>query len=170
MRKRIFLPCVLLFTALTLAAKEKPAMPIVVTNATYVMVTTYDGDILSPQVSQDDRKAVQDVQQALEKWGRYKLVYRPGEADLFLVVRTARSLELRGSAQKGTGPGAPRGSAQSITGQNGDPQDTLDVYVSSRGIDNYPIWRSRAVDGFKSPELKLLNEFRSEVETAAKKH
>lgn len=170
MLKRNLLPFVLLLAAPTLGAKEKAAMPAVITNATYVMVTTYDGDALSPEVSSDDRKAVYDVQQALEKWGRYKLVYKPAEADLLLVVRTGRAVEVRGAVQKGTSTDRPRGGAQSIGAQTGDPQDTLDVYVSSRGIDSYPLWRSRATEGLKSPEVTLLQEFRAKVEAIGKKH
>lgn len=170
MPRRNLFGFILLLAVSTLWAKDKPAMPAVVTNATYVFVTTYDGDVLSPEVSPDDRHAVQNVQQELEKWGRYKLVYTPGEAELFLVVRAGRIVDVRASTQRGTSPDRPRGSAQSIGANNGDPQDTLDVYSSSRGIDGSPLWRDRASDGLKSPELTLLKEFRSEVEAAAKKH
>ena len=59
---------------------------------------------------------------------------------------------------------------QSIGAETGDPQDTLDVYVSSRGIDSYPLWRSRATDGLKAPDVSLLKEFRGKVEASEKKH
>ena len=83
--------------ALALKAEDKNAISAVVRNATYVMVTTYSGDIFSPDVTPDDRHAVQNVQDKIQKWGRYKLVYNRGEADLILVVRTGRLAEVKGS-------------------------------------------------------------------------
>ena len=171
MRSCSLLAVALLSVASTLSAKDKIIMPAVVTNATYVMVTTYDGDVFSPDLLPEDRQAVADVQRAIEKWGRYQLVYAPDEPELILVVRTGRAVEARGGLQKGTtvGPGsAPGGSAQSIGAEVGDPQDTLEVFVVPANIKtSIPIWRSRAVDGLKAPQLRLLKEFREKVEAAA---
>jgi len=155
-----------LFTAAAFA-KDKPAMPAVVTNARYVMVTTYDGDLLNPQVLPDDREAVSNVQNALDKWGRYKLVFNPGEAELLIVVRTGRVVEAHASVQVGRGPGRPSGVG--VGAQNGDPQDTLDIYDAQRGTESVPLWRGRAAGGLKAPELQLFKEFRAKVEAAAKK-
>jgi hypothetical protein len=157
----------LLLVAPALRAKEQP-ISAVVNNATYVMVTSYSGDRFSPDILPDDRQAIADVQQAIEKWGRYKLVYKPGEADLILVVRTGRAAEVRGGVQVGSSTG-PRGSGQSIGAEAGDPQDTLSVYMASQGIDGTPLWRSRAEKGLAPPEMRLVKEFRSKVEAAAKK-
>ena len=86
----------LLMTAPILMAKDKTIMPAIVTHATYVMVTTYNGDELSPRVTPDDRQAISDVKAALQKWGRYSLVYTPNEAELLIVVRTGRLVEGHG--------------------------------------------------------------------------
>ena len=138
---------ILFLLAPALRAKDQPPISAVVKNATYVLVTTYSGDVFNPEVTRDDRQAVQDVQKAIEKWGRYKLVYKQREADLILVVRTGRSMEVQGSVRSGTSPDRPRGSAQSIGGETGDPQDTLDIYMASQGIDSSPLWRGRAARG-----------------------
>jgi len=70
--------------------------------------------------------------------------------------------------QKGTSTERPRGSGYSIGGEIGDPQDTLDVYLASQGIGGILLWRSRATNGLKLPEVRLMQEFRSDVAAAAK--
>jgi hypothetical protein len=150
--------------ALALKAEDKNAISAVVRNATYVMVTTYSGDIFSPDVTPDDRHAVQNVQDKIQKWGRYKLVYNRGEADLILVVRTGRLAEVKGGVHVGM-----HGSGESIGGEVGDPQDTLEVYMASRGINGPPLWRGRAPGGLKTPEMQLVQEFRAKVEASEKK-
>ncbi len=167
---------VLLLATSVLQAKEKSGMPALITNATYVFVTTYDGDLLNPDVTPEDRQAVDDVQKAIEKWGGYKLVYKFQQADLILVVRTGRKLEIKGGLQKSTttGPGAgPSGSAQSAGAEAGDPRDILAVYAASDGAQviksSPPLWRNRAAEGLKAPEMPLWKQFQSEVEASRKK-
>jgi len=163
------IPCVLfvLVFALALEAQDKAPISAAVNNATYVFVTTPSGDIFSPDVVPDDRHAVMNTQKAIEQWGRYKIVYKSKEADLILVVRTGRAVEAHASAQKG-GSTSGRGSAESVGGEVGDPQDTLEVYSASQ-IGGVPLWRGRAPDGLRPPEMQLVQEFRSKVEATAKK-
>jgi len=160
----------LLFCSPVLTANEKGALSAVVQNATYVLVTTPWGNLFDPRVNPDDRKAAADVQDAIEKWGRYKLVYNLKEAELILVVRTGRAVEVHGGVgvQVGSTTG-PRGSAKSVGAETGDPQDTLEVYMASQGISGVPLWRSRAASGLKPPEMLLVQEFRSKVEASGKK-
>jgi hypothetical protein len=157
--------------AASLWAKEKTAMPALITNATYVFVTTYDGDLVNPEVPPEDRHAVADVQKALEKWGRYTLVYKPQEADLILVVRTGRALEIKAGIQKSTttSVASSRGSAQMIGGEIGDSRDSLAVYTASPSTQAMPLWRNRAANGLKGPEIPLLKEFQAKVEASRKK-
>ena len=175
MRKVSLFALVLLLAAVS-QAKEKAAMPALITNATYVFVTTYDGDLLNPDLIPQDRQAANDVLKAIEKWGRYKLVYKLQQADLILVVRTGRTLEIKGGLQKSTtvGPGGGHsGSAQSFGAEAGDPRDILAVYAGSEGVQGIksspPLWRDRAVDGLKAPEMPLLKEFQSKVEASKTK-
>jgi hypothetical protein len=155
MRKVSLLAVVLLLAAVS-QSKEKPGMPALITNATYVFVTTYDGDLLNPDLTPEDRQAVNDVLKAIEKWGRYKLVYKFQQADLILVVRTGRALEIKGGLQKSTTVGfggGHAGSAQSFGAEAGDPRDILAVYAGSEDVQGIksspPLWRDRAVDGLQ---------------------
>lgn len=170
MPRRSLLALVVLLAAQTLVAKDKVIMPEVIRNATYVFVTTYDGDIFSPRVVPEDRQAIADVQRAIEKWGRYKLVYSAHEPELILVVRTGRLVESRVGLQNGptVGPGgAPGGPAQSVGAEVGDPQDTLEVFLAPAHIEtDIPLWKGRAVNGLKATDMPLMKEFRDKVEAA----
>jgi hypothetical protein len=144
LKRNAFIGLLFVF-ALSSKAEDKSAISAVVKNASYVMVTTYSGDVFSPDVTPDDRHAVQNVQSAIEKWGRYKLVYNRGEADLVLVVRTGRLAEVKGGVQVGTqrvGDTTSRSHGSAIGGEVGDPQDTLEVYMASQGINGSPLWRA----------------------------
>ena len=157
--------------ASSLWAKGKVEIPDVILSSTYVMVTTYDGDLFNPDLIPGDRQAVADVQEAIEKWGRYKRVYTAREADMILVVRTGRVLEARGGSQGtiSTGPGGTtRGSAQSLGAEVGDPEDTLGVFLQPANIKTAPpLWRGRGENGLQAPELRLMKEFREKVDAAA---
>ena len=158
-----FAALALILMATILKAGDKAILPGVISHARYVAVTTYDGDVYSSAVSPDDRQAVSDVVNALEKWGRYRLVYGSGEAELLFVVRKGRAVEARLGVQLG------HGTAQSAGGRVGDPLDTLEVYDGTSGIHGSPLWKARAADGLTAPELPLLKQFRAKVEASVKK-
>lgn len=171
LKRNAFLWLLLVF-ALAVKAEDKDTIPAVIKNATFVYVTAYSGDVSSPDVMPDDRHAVQNVQGAIEKWGRYKLVYKRGEADLVLVVRTGRLAEVKGGVQVGTqrvGDTTSRSHGSAIGGEVGDPQDTLEVYMASQGVTGPPLWRGRAPGGLKAPGMQLMQEFRARVEAPEKK-
>jgi hypothetical protein len=190
----------LLFISLAFAKdKDKTLLPKLVVSARYVMVTTYFGDPvnqpLNLHITAEDRQAVTDVQNAIEKWGRYELAYRPGDADLIIVVRKGRLLDATVGARIHAGSRDPMGpngntdpNAPDRSGPNGgigpnengpsvrpevaadvgDPQDMIAVYATALGRDTSPLWRGRKGDGLKAPDMHLVAEFRTKVEAAAK--
>ena len=90
MKKSVFLLVVLGCAAATAPAKTKKEAPLsqLFCHAQYIYVETYEGDA-DVQVAReypDDYKAAVGVQQRIEKWGRYTLVYQPQQADLVWVV------------------------------------------------------------------------------------
>lgn len=111
-------------------------MPQLVVHARFVYVTSYDGPDYSADVLPEDRQAISDVQDAVMKWGKYTLVYRPEEADLLLVVQK------RGS------------------------EDVLAVYEAGRGANSTPLWRGMQEGGLDSPEMSLMTRFQKSVEAA----
>jgi hypothetical protein len=162
---------VLLLSAPWLVAKEKPTFPKLVVNARYVLVTTYFGDDPSNvRIMSEDRQAVADVQNAIQKWGRYTLVYERKNADLIILVRKGRIAGARAGITIHTGSEKPSPSvASGINADAGDSQDMLAVYDAAQGIDNPPLWRARDAEGLKPPEMRLVDELRTKVEAAAKK-
>jgi len=64
-----------------------PVFPKVLMNAKYVYVTSYDGDQFDFNILPEDRQAIASVQDAIQKWGHYTLVYRPEDADMIIAVQ-----------------------------------------------------------------------------------
>ena len=68
-----------------------PPFPKTLTNAQYVYVTSYDGDEFNPNLWPEDRQAIATVQEALQKSGKFIVVYRPREAEMVLMVQSRPS-------------------------------------------------------------------------------
>jgi len=63
-----------------------PPFPGTLVNARFVYVTSYDGDQFDPDLLPDDRQAIGAVQDAIQKWGKFTVVYKVEEADIVLAV------------------------------------------------------------------------------------
>lgn len=90
MKRAGFIALVLmLMTAAAMAAPSTYDQPFPKTliNAKYVYVMAYDGDQFDPGLLPEDRQAIASVQDAIQKWGHYIIVYRPSEADMILAVQ-----------------------------------------------------------------------------------
>jgi hypothetical protein len=81
----------LAFASSAMAAKDTPAMPGILANSRYVYVTSYDGDQFNTHLLPDDRAAISRVQDALQKWGKLTVVYRPEDADIVIAVESRPS-------------------------------------------------------------------------------
>jgi hypothetical protein len=84
----------LILTALAMAKPTVQPFPKTLINARYVYVTSYDGDQFNPNLLPDDRHAIAAVQDAIQDWGRYVVVYKPGDADMILVVQSRPSEDI----------------------------------------------------------------------------
>jgi hypothetical protein len=130
------LPVLLL--CMTAVAQAPQAMPQLVADAQYVYVTSYDGPSWSINVKQDDKRAVGDVVTALQKWGKYTVVFQPERADIIIAVQKR-----------------PNG-------------DTFAVYQGKLpGPKSIPIWREMRQGGLASNEMPLFTDFRKAVEAAS---
>ena len=54
-------------------------------------VAAYDGDEFNIHLLPEDREAIVAVQNAIQKWGKLTLVYRPEEADIVVLVESRPS-------------------------------------------------------------------------------
>lgn len=93
MRKSIFAAVLLILAMLGTASASgtAPQLPRTLSNARFVYVTAYDGDQFDPRLLPDDRAAISRVQEAIQKWGKLIVVYRPQEADIILAVQSRPS-------------------------------------------------------------------------------
>jgi len=93
----------LLATSLSLAAPKPPKpnapqnvppFPGTLVNARYVYVTSYDGEQFDPTLLPEDRQAIGTVQDAMQKWGKFIVVYEPRQADIVLMVTSRPSEDI----------------------------------------------------------------------------
>jgi hypothetical protein len=99
MRKLLRLTAAMLVMAVALMAVPKPSrsapadqpFPGTLRNARYVYVAAYDGDQFNRNLLPEDRDAIANVQNAIQKWGKLVVVYSPGDADVILLVESRPS-------------------------------------------------------------------------------
>jgi hypothetical protein len=125
-------------TVLAKRSRQVPLFPGTLVNATYVYVTSYDGDQFNPNVLPEDREAISAVQDALQKWGKFTLAYKPQEADIVLMV------------------------------QSRPTEDVLAVYDAHGWPQNNYLWRVTAQGGLQKDETPLVSDLRSAFEKAVK--
>ena len=138
---RVFLAAVLL-TGLASAApaprKKVSAFPGTLVNARYVYVASYDGDQFNPNLLPEDRQAIASVQDALQKWGKWVLVYTPREADIVLLVESRPS------------------------------EDVLAVYDAHGFPGTEYLWRAMGRGGLQKNETPLVTELQQAFDKVAK--
>lgn len=171
MRKHAFVVVFfLVLTAPWLAVQSKSRVPQLIVKARYVMVTTIQGTEPSPTVPPEDLRAVADVQAAIQKWGRYTLVYKPEEADLIIALRRGRLVSVTPTVEVGRSSEEPKGKVGYGVGvEAGNPYDLFAVHnARTGGLDSPALWRASEKNGLDRPDLPLLKKFQKEVERAAK--
>ena len=187
-----------LASSLAFAANDKkPVLPAYVLRAETVFVLIDPDAGTSPASPQANQKARDDVEKAIMKWGRFRLVMEPGSADLIVVVRkgsgkvvqptigglptndrpvivqpTDNSIRLGG--QKGRPPGSTDPSPQDTHPtpqiEAGMTDDMFVVYQGGAGnpLDGPAAWRYMNKDALKSPSVPAVAEFRKAIEEAEK--
>lgn len=106
-------------------------------SARFVFVTSYDGDQFSGNPLPEDHKAIANVQNAIQKWGRFTVVDRIEDADIVLAVQS------RGS------------------------EDVLAVYDAHQlGRGDY-LWREIGHNGLQEAETPLVSDLRAAFEKAS---
>src|SRR5260370_8918235 len=90
----------ILLASISAAAAPKPStakvsgFPGTLANARYVYVASYDGDQFDQNLLPEDRNAISAVQDAIKKWDKLVIVYRPSEADIIILVASRPSEDL----------------------------------------------------------------------------
>jgi len=121
------------------AAQDIPAFPGTLVNARYVYVTSYDGDQFDSNLLPEDRQAISSVQDAIHKWGKFTLVYRPNEADIVLMVTSRPS------------------------------EDILAVYDAHGWPSDQYLWRMMGRSGLQQNETPFITDLQKAFERATTK-
>jgi hypothetical protein len=119
------------------APQNVPAFPGTLVNARYVYVASYDGDQFNPNLLEEDRQAIATVQDAMQKWGKFILVYEPQQADVILMVTSRPS------------------------------EDILAVYDAHGWPQNQYLWRMMGRSGLQPSEAPLVTNLEKAFEQAA---
>src|SRR5579863_5817868 len=118
-------------------SQDVPAFPGTLVNARYVYVTSYDGDEFDINLIPEDRQAIITVQDAMQKWGKFTLVYEPGQADIVLMVMSRPS------------------------------EDVLAVYDAHGWPRNEYLWRMMGHSGLQTGEAPLVTNLEKAFSLAA---
>ena len=144
--KRFFLVAISLIVTVAISASaapnpstaKVPAFPGILANARYVYVASYDGDQFDSNLLPEDRNAIGDVQNAIQKWGKLTIVYQPSEADIIILVTSRPS------------------------------EDLLAVYDAHEGPGGNFLWRVMGRAGLQSGETPLVTQFEKGFESVQK--
>ena len=145
---RVALALLVLATTLAVAAPKPPkvnapqnvpAFPGTLVNARYVYVTSYDGDQFDPDLLPEDRQAISTVQDAMQKWGKFIVVYEPRQADIVLMVTSRPS------------------------------EDILAVYDAHGWPRDQYLWRMMGRSGLQQSEAPLVTNLEKAFDKATKK-
>jgi hypothetical protein len=172
-RKSLLVVFVLLSSVALAQIKQQKTAQLLL-NAQYVYVEPLldDGKLADPNVSPEDRQAVTDVTNAIEKWGQYKLSARRSEADLVISVRKGRVASTYSGGHVGihTSPtgGRPTTEGGPISGdETGPKQDVLWVFaLNPDGKLAGPYWKSAQDHGLETPNLDLFQQFKKDISEA----
>jgi hypothetical protein len=145
-------------------------------NARFVYVTSFTGGEFNISTYPEDRAAIGTVQEALQKWGYYTLVYKPEEADLIFNVRAGRELEARAgvrvtSAPPRTGPGVNTSTGEMVGAGIGPKDDHVEILMPAptEGVNlshATMLWNRTRHNGL-GQGVPLIQELRKEADAAA---
>jgi hypothetical protein len=186
LRKCLSVLLLSIFVLVLQSYANAPSIPALVLQARYVALgyETAEGFIAetdfrsfaSTKVMPDDRQAIANIYDALNKWKRYTIVINPGNADMLIAVRTGRLASGTGGIRVGTGgidPTTGRRTSSTIGtvfgAEAGPPDDYLAVYQADDGREAARLWVATQHDGLVGKNPPLFKNFKDEVEAAAKK-
>jgi hypothetical protein len=109
-------------------SKKKDEVPKVLLTSRYVYVEAIDGDVWNPRLLPENRKAIADLQYALQDWKRYSITAQRREAELVFVVGKGSLASVKGGVGAEGGTDERTGASASLDAQLGILDDRLDVY------------------------------------------
>lgn len=124
---------------------------------------------VDPEILREEREAMQRIRAALQAWGHYVIVERPGRAEMLIAIRKGRHGSVGGSVRTGGPASGPVGQPPPLTGgalggvQFSSPDDMLEAFDGSSGN---LIWRVTKANGLSGEVPPLFEALRAEVAKA----
>lgn len=153
--------------------KKKAALPELLTKAKYVCVVSPEGTAYDANVSALEKRAIADVESALEARRMYEIAPGCQQVELIIVVHKAHNGP---SAPVDTKPLPPKVSipiggpapAPPVPGaEAGPPDDSLAVCIpDGYGAPGGSLWQRTQKDGLRPPEMPLVAELKKEIQAA----
>jgi hypothetical protein len=198
-RSSFLLSLVLFLACLASADKKKDSLPAEVLDARTVVVLIDPEAGISTSAPQANKTAQEDVEKALEKWGRLKPVLIGNTADLVITVRKGNGKIVQPTVdgeppndrpvvvqpsdsgihvgvQQGRPPDSVQPSPQEtkprLGSEIGPTEDTFMVYTGGPDgapLERAPVWRYIAKNALHSPDVPAVAEFRKAIEATLKK-
>jgi hypothetical protein len=196
-RVSLVLLIALLLSCISLAKKKnKQELPNLVLNAQTVLVVIHPdaGEPLTNPTA--NRRARENVEAALAKWGRFRLVTSPQTADLVIAVRKGHApgpaignspaddrpvifQPNDGDVRIGNQQGRQPPVSSPVPGQNRGPhinneigpsEDTFEVYLGGvqYPLDSGPIWRYMGKDALDVPTVPAVSQFQKAIDESEK--
>lgn len=180
--KKLSLVLLLVFTS-ALAA-QNPVVPERLARARYAVVAIMDvkGQIdygFGVTLAPEDRQALVRVEDALRKWKRYVVTRSPEQAELVIVVRTARPLAAYAGLGTSVGSERRRGASRdepvttgpklTLGAEASTNTDLFEVYELNDGRPGMRLWQAQRKGGLAGAEPPLLVEYRKRVDELARK-
>lgn len=166
--------------------KKKSDLPMAVVAAQFVYITSFHGDAYSRETTMEERAAINRIEDAVRAWGKYKIVYRPEEANLMLVVKTSGLGTARTGIDVGTPPMDPTHPGTRVDPRSvgigigtiggvdvsSDSNDMLLVSISPQepAMDAPIVWRRSAHHGLQGSKPALFEAFHDAVAEAARQN
>ncbi len=177
----VILICLSLSAAQSAQQSNKPEPLAILASAKFVFVEAFDGpdspgSVRDPRVTPEDREAVANVQNAIQKWGYYILTIHRSEADLVVFVRKGRVVNAYSGGHAGNGipPSSQASSTQKpeadlvAAADVGANVDMFCIYSQNPpGKLSGPLWQKNLRDGLSAPKMVLFRDFKNDVISSA---
>ena len=197
-RVSLVLLIALLLSCISLAKKKnKQELPDLVLNAQTVLVVIHPdaGEPVTNPIA--NRTAQENVENAVTKWGRFRLVMSPQTADLVIAVRKGHASgptisnsptdnrpvilqpndgDARIGAQQGRPPGlsdpgpGPQDRGPHLSNEIGPSEDSFEVYLGGveYPLDTSPVWRYMGENALDPPTVAAVSQFRKAIDESEK--
>jgi hypothetical protein len=116
-------------------------------------------------VDSEERAALQQIRENLERWGKYVVAVRPADADVLIAIRKGRLVSVGGGVRIARPGAGPASTGPAFGAQLSSPEDMIEVFDRGGSL----VWRGMQSNGLSGAGPPLFDAFRKEVEKHERK-